>query len=142
LRCLPRAVGTAGRVEALDAGAVAGVRRLAAVSLGGLRWRRRPVEAPGRDLPASRPAPACTAVDAAGRVEALDAVAQPLAAVAIGGPWWRRRPVKALGRSLPASRRGLHHDRCPGRVEAYDAAREPRLSFAGPPRPGSNCRKC
>jgi hypothetical protein len=41
----------------------------------------------------------------------------------------RRRPVEALGRDLPASRPGLHRNRRPGRVEALDAAREPRLSF-------------
>jgi hypothetical protein len=60
----------------------------------------------------------------------------------------RRRPVEALGRNLPASRPGLHRDRRPGRVEAFDAAREPRLSFAAlslprlPPQPASDCRKC
>jgi hypothetical protein len=44
LRCLQAgrpactAVDAAGRVEALDAGAVAGVRRLAAMAIDGLRW--------------------------------------------------------------------------------------------------------
>jgi hypothetical protein len=60
----------------------------------------------------------------------LDAVAIGGLGVAIGAGGGDRRPVEAPARDLPASRPGLHRDQRPRRVEALDAAREPRLSFA------------
>ena len=78
------------------------------------------------------------------RVETLDAAAASGArrTAAIGGLWWRHPAHRGPGRDLPASRPGLHRDRRPGRVEAFDAAREPRLSFAAlslPPIAAATC---
>jgi hypothetical protein len=93
-----------------------------------------------------RAARTCTAIDAVAASSRSMPSWRPArgarTAVAIGGQRWRRRPVEALGRDLPVSRPGLHRDRRPHHVEAPDAAREPRLSFAAlilPPIAAATC---
>jgi hypothetical protein len=107
---------TAGRAE----------RSKAIGRRGRARQRASPVRAgfPCAGLQAGRPA--CTAVDAAGRVEALDAVAvagvRRLAAVVIGGLRW-----------TPPARRGARP-----RSAGEPAGPAPRST--PPPRRGARCR--
>jgi hypothetical protein len=96
--------------------------RLAAVAIGGLRWRRRPVKAPAAIC--RRAARTCTAIDAVAASRRSMPSRRParLVAVAIGGLWRAAAGrVEALGRDLP-SRPGLRRGRCPGRVETVALA--------------------
>jgi hypothetical protein len=117
-------------VAALNAVAVPGVRRLAAVAIGWRHGARRGA----RPRPAGEPPGPAPAIDAL----AASRRSMPSRRPARGArPRWRSAACgsaasrfEPLRRASPTSRTGLHLDRRPDRVEALDAAREPRLSCA------------